>query len=199
MATRRQMRVHCSNVAAGVFAVVMPIACLIGACTNLEDGNDDRSDSGAVGAGTDGGAGVGGNGSISCTATGTGCLCIADDSQPGQLTVCSPTSVASGDAERGVCCVAESLCACIRYTCRSDPGSSFCQCGSVSSLGGVTLGDPAAACPTPATGQHCCFSQDNATCICARLDCADGETEVDNCSAVAAGACRSGEEIAACR
>ena len=70
--------------------------------------------------------------------------------------------------ERGVCCVAQSLCTCTPYTCRSDPSSSFCQCGSVVALAGVTLGTAVAECPAPTAAQKCCFSQDNASCICSR-------------------------------
>src|SRR5262249_40631550 len=117
----------------------------------------------------------------------------------GQLTACSPASVVQGATEQGVCCTAESLCWCIRYTCRSDPSSSYCQCGSVATLATVTLGSPVAACPAPAAGQKCCFSQDNASCICSRLACAAEETEVPGCSATAAGACNPGEAIGACR
>ena len=136
---------------------------------------------------------------ISCNASGSGCLCIAGDPQPGQITTCTPASVAQGETERGVCCVTQSLCACTRYTCRSDPASSFCQCGSVLTLASVTLGTAVAECPTPGPEQKCCMSQDNASCICSRLACAAEETQMPNCSATAAGACASGEDITACR
>jgi hypothetical protein len=161
----------------------------------------DNIPSGPSGGGADGGGGSGAStgASISCNATGTGCLCIANDGQPSQLGECSPTSVATTDTERGVCCVTQALCTCIRYTCRSNPASSYCQCGPVSTLESVTVGSPAAECPAPVTGQKCCFSQDNASCICSRLACAAEEAEVPNCSAATAGACPSGEDIAACR
>jgi hypothetical protein len=153
-----------------------------------------------VAGGAPGGGGAGASGAtISCNATGSGCLCIADDAQPGTLAACSPVSVTTSEAERGVCCVAESLCTCTRYTCRSDPASSYCQCGSVAILATVTLGDQTAECPPPAAGQKCCFSPDNASCICSRLGCAAEETEVSACAAVTAGACATGEDIAACR
>jgi hypothetical protein len=189
-------RVRCGSVVNGAFAVSLTITGLIGGCDGRDDVPGGRADAGSLGGGNDDG---GASSSISCNPTGNGCLCIVADNQPGQLAVCNPASVVQNETERGVCCVAEALCACLRYTCRSDPNSSFCQCASVSSLAGVTLGNPVAECPPPASGQTCCFSQDNATCICARLACADDEVEVANCSASAAGACRSGEEIAACR
>jgi hypothetical protein len=191
MATRRPLRVHCGFVANVLFAVV---AC-IAACDGRDNVAGGLVDGGNVGTGSGGSGGS----TISCNPTGGGCLCIADDAQPGQLTECSPTSVAQSEMEHGVCCVTQALCACLRYTCRSDPGSSFCQCGSVSTLASVTIGSPVAECPAPAAGKHCCFSQDNATCICSGLACADEETEVAGCSASAAGACNSGEDITACR
>ena len=195
----RAPRVRCDNVANVALASILSIAGFAGGCDGRDDVAGGRIGGGSLG-GTDGSGGAGGeSSSISCNPTGTGCLCIVEDSQPGQLDACSPASVVQDEMERGVCCVAESLCACLRYTCRSDPGSSFCQCGSASSLAGVTLGNPVAECPPPASGQTCCFSQDNATCICARISCAEGEVAVANCSAIAAGACRSGEDIAACR
>ena len=153
--------------------------------------------------GSGGGAGGAGGGlggsTISCNPTATGCLCFADDTQPSQITDCSPASVVQGATEQGVCCTAQSLCSCLRYTCRSDPASSYCQCGSVATLATVTLGSPVAACPAPVAPQACCFSQDNQSCICSRLACAAEETEVAGCSAAVAGACAAGEEIAKCR
>jgi hypothetical protein len=194
----RASRVRCDNVANVVLASILSMTGLAGGC----DGRDDiagRIGDGSVGGTQGGGGGDDDGSSISCNPTGTGCLCIVADSQPGQLDACSPASIVQSETERGICCAAESLCTCLRYTCRSDPGSSFCQCASVSSLAGVTLGSAVADCPPPASGQTCCFSEDNATCICARLACAEGEVSVENCSAVTAGACRSGEDIAACR
>jgi hypothetical protein len=167
------------------------------------EANTDRTGSatldGSVGSGGTGGFGGTSGSTISCNPTGTGCLCIVDDSQPGQLTACSPASVVQGTTEQAVCCTAQSLCSCIRYTCRSDPASSYCQCGSVAILATVTLGSPAAECPAPTAQQKCCFSQDNASCICSLLACAAEETEVAGCSAAAAGACSAGAAIAACR
>jgi hypothetical protein len=195
MAARRAPRVRCGIVA----NVALVLALQVAACeTGGGPPGGSLSDAGSGGAG--GGASGGSSGStISCNPTAGGCLCIANDTQPSTIDRCSPTSVAQNDMERGVCCTAQSLCTCIRYICRSDPGSSFCQCGSVPSLASVTLGSPVAECPTPIGTQKCCFSQDNASCICSGLACGAGETEVTNCSAAAAGACSSGEEIAACR
>jgi hypothetical protein len=124
---------------------------------------------------------------------------VLDDPQPGQIATCTPTSVAQNEMERGVCCLTQALCICTAYTCRSNPASSYCQCGSVSALAGVTLGSLVAECPAPSGEQKCCFSRDNASCTCARLACAAEETEVPNCSATTAGACSPGEEIATCR
>ena len=161
-------------------------------------GRDDVA-SGPPGSGVGGDNGGATGSTISCNPTGTGCLCIVDDTQPGQLTACSPTSVAANAMEQGVCCVAQSLCTCTRYTCRSDPSSSYCTCGSVAILTTVTLGSPVAECPTPAPGKKCCFSQDNASCICSGLACGPEEIEVANCSAAAAGVCANGEAIDKCR
>jgi len=200
MATRRLAYIRCAFVANVLHGTLLLITACIFGCDGRDNVAGGLTDGGNVGAGGAGGGRGGSIGSsISCNPTSGGCLCIADDAQPGQLTECSPTSVAQSETERGVCCVTQALCACTRYTCRSDPASSFCQCGSVSTLASVTLGSPAADCPAPTAGQHCCFSQDNASCICARLACAEEETEVASCSAAAAGACVSGEEIAACR
>ena len=147
-----------------------------------------------------GGASGGSTGStISCNPTAGGCLCIVDDAQPGQLAECSPSSVAQSALEQGVCCVAQSLCTCLRYTCRSDPASSYCQCGSVLALAAVTLGAQVAECPAPTAEQKCCFSPDNDMCICSRLACAAEEIQVANCSGARAGACNDGETITACR
>lgn len=156
--------------------------------------------SGHVQPGADGGGGDGGpGGSISCNPVGPACLCELDAPQPGQLTTCSPTSVAANDMQRGVCCLTQALCICTPFTCRSDPASSYCQCGSVSALAAVTLGSPVAECPPPTAAQKCCFSADNDSCTCANLPCAAEETEVATCSATTAGACDSGEEITTCR
>jgi hypothetical protein len=171
----------------------MSLAALIAGC----DGRDNVP-GGTTGSGSIGGGG-GANATISCNATGTGCLCIVNDPQPGQLDACTPTSVVQSEAERGVCCVTQSICSCIRYTCRSDPASSFCQCGSVANLSTVTLGVPAAECPPPTATQKCCFSPDNASCICSGLACGAEEMPVANCAASTAGACAPGEEIMACR
>jgi hypothetical protein len=199
MATRRPQRVRCDIVANVVFASLMSVAGLTAGCETRDDVAGGLGDSGTLGGGGAGGGGGSGAATISCNPTGTGCLCIVGDSQPGQAATCSPTSVPQNEMERGVCCVAQSLCSCIRYTCRSDPASSFCQCASVATLAAVTLGSPVAECPAKTGTQKCCFSQDNATCICSGLACAAEETEVPSCSATAAGACRSGEEINACR
>jgi hypothetical protein len=199
MATRRQ--VYCGIVANVLCATSLSIVALLASCAARDDVATGRTDSGSLGGDGDDGGGDGGSSgaTIACNPTGTGCLCIAGDSQPGQLAACSPASVAQNAMEHGVCCVAVSLCACIRYTCRSDTATSFCQCGSVLDLASLTIGTQVAECPPPMAGEKCCFSQDNATCICSRLACAAEEAEVPNCSAAAAGACRSGEEIAACR
>jgi hypothetical protein len=186
MATRRPPRVRCGVVANVAVAFVLAIA-----------GCDAKGD-GPGGVRIDGGGG-GASGSISCNTTAGGCLCFVDDAQPGDVNTCSPTSVVANEMERGVCCLTLSLCTCTRYSCRSDPGSSFCQCGSVTTLAGVTLGSPVAECPAPTADQKCCFSQDNDTCVCSRLACAAEETAVSSCSATAAGACNSDEEIDTCR
>src|SRR5262245_28823400 len=180
--------------------VAFVAALAIGGCD--AKGDPPGSPVGGVGAGGGAVGGAGGDSSgstISCNPTGTGCLCIADDTQPGQLDACSPTSVVQGATEQAICCTAQSLCSCIRYTCRSDPSSSFCQCGSVATLATVTLGSAVAECPAPTAQQKCCFSPDNGTCICSGLACAAEETAVPNCSAAAAGACNEGEAIAKCR
>jgi hypothetical protein len=191
-------RVDCANIANRAGGLVMSVLAAFVACDNRETGAGSRPPDGS-GTGAASGSGAASGAAISCNPSGGGCLCIAGDAQPGQLTTCSPASVVETDAERGVCCVAQALCTCTRYTCRSDPASTFCQCGSTLALAGVTLGAPAAECPPPASGQKCCFSQDNASCICSRLACAAEESEVPNCSAVAAGACPGGEDITACR
>ena len=190
MPAPRTRRVRCAIVANVTFILTLAVA----ACRDDVAG-------GPTGAGATGGTGAAGSSgaSVSCSSTGTGCLCIANDAQPGQLTDCSPTSVVENDMEKGVCCVAQALCSCVRYTCRADPASSYCQCGPVSTLATVTVGSPVVECPAPAAGQKCCFSQDNASCICSRLACAAEETEVPACSAAAAGACPAGEDIPACR
>jgi hypothetical protein len=194
MAARRPPRDRCVVVANVAIAFTLFVVCFVVACIGRDVAGGPPGSSGT--GGSNGGAG---GPAISCNPTGTGCLCILDDAQPGQLTTCSPSSVAQNDMEKGVCCVAQSLCTCTRYTCRSDPASSYCQCGSVAILATVTLGTAVADCPAPTAGQKCCFSQDNASCICSRLACAAEETEVADCSATAAGACTSGEAIAACR
>jgi hypothetical protein len=102
MATRRPHRVRCGFVANVLFAVTLPAASFIVGC----EGRDNVPGGGALGG--VGGSGAGGAGStISCNPTGGGCLCIVDDAQPGQLTECSPTSVAQSAMERGVCCVVQ--------------------------------------------------------------------------------------------
>jgi hypothetical protein len=199
MATRRPPRVRCSIVVNVPFASLLAIAGVIVGCEGRDNVAGGRLDAGGGSSGGGSGAGGSGNGSISCNPTGAGCLCIVDDPQPGQLTACSPTSVAQNEMERGICCLTLSLCTCIRYTCRSAPASSFCQCGTVTDLAAVTLGDPVAECPMPVAGQKCCFSGDNATCSCALRDCDAAESEVPNCSAVNAGACNGGEGIPTCR
>ena len=195
--------------------VVLAAAFAIGGCnaTSTPPGSGPLGGSaGGSGGGDTGGGPLGGNGggpggangglggsTISCNGTGTGCLCIVDDTQPGTITDCTPTSVVQGATEQGVCCTAQSLCTCLRYTCRSDPGSSYCPCGSVATLATVTLGSPVAECPAPVAPQVCCFSQDNQSCICSRLACAAEEMQVAGCSGAVAGACNPGEEIARCR
>ena len=201
MATRRRETIRYGIVVNVPCAIGLSIVALIAGCAPRDDVATGTADAGSLGGADDAGWGEGGSGgaTISCNGTGGGCLCILGDSQPGQLAVCSPASVAQGAIEQGVCCLAVSLCTCIRYTCRSDPATSFCQCGSVLDLAAVTVGTQVAECPPPTAAQKCCHSQDNGTCICARLACAAEETEVANCSAAAAGACPGGEEIAACR
>jgi hypothetical protein len=194
---RRPSRVRCDIVA----NVLVAFALSVAACT-ADDVASGHVQTGTGGSGADGGAGGGGGGlggSISCNPVGPACLCELDSPQAGQLTTCSPTSVAANDMQRGVCCLTQSLCICTPYTCRSNPASSYCQCGSVSALAPVTLGSPVAECPTPSAQQKCCFSPDNDSCTCALLPCAAEETEVPNCSATAAGACNSGEELDTCR
>jgi hypothetical protein len=195
MATRRLASVRCAFVVNSASTFVLALGALIAGCDGRDDIAGGTADSGANGSGGSGGSGA----TISCNATGTGCLCIVNDPQPGQIDACTPTSVARDETEQGVCCVTQSICTCIRYACRSDPGSSFCQCGSVANLATVTVGVPVAACPAPTAAQKCCFSPDNSTCICSGLACGPEETPVANCSATAAGACAPGEEIAACR
>jgi hypothetical protein len=200
MAMRRQADGGCGVVANVLHAFVLFVAASFAACDDRGGAGSRPDDSGALG-GDEGGGGAGGASgqTISCSASGDGCLCLIGDPQPGQITACDPVSVARGEAERGVCCVTQSLCTCVPYTCRSDPASSFCQCGSVPTLATVTLGTAVAECPAPTAQQKCCFSQDNASCICSGLACAVEETQVSNCSATAAGACLAGEDIAACR
>ena len=199
----RLLVVRCGVIVNVCAAVALSFAMLNAACDTRGDVAGGQPDSGSLSGDGDGGVGGAGGGSggstISCNPTGSGCLCIVDDSQPGQLAACSPASVGQSALEQGVCCVAVSLCACIRYTCRSDPATSYCQCGSVLDLASVTIGAQAAECPPPTAAQKCCFSRDNATCICSRLACAAEETDVPNCSATAAGACPGGQEISACR
>ena len=182
-------------------AFALFVAASLAACEDRGGAGSRPPDSGALDGDQGGGAANGGSGgqTISCSASGGGCLCLVGDPQPGHITTCSPVSVARSETERGVCCVTQSLCTCTPYTCRSDPASSFCQCGSVASLAAVTLGTAVAECPAPTAQQKCCFSQDNASCICSGLACAAEETQVPNCSATAAGACPAGEDIAACR
>lgn len=186
---RRLSRVRCGIVANVLLAFALSVA---GCAADDVAGGHVTVDGG-------GGSGGGPGGSISCNPVGPACLCELDAPQPGQLTTCSPTSVAATDTQRGVCCLTQSLCICTPFTCRSNPASSYCQCGSVSALAAVTLGSPVAECPPPTAAQKCCFSADNDSCTCANLPCAAEETEVANCSATAAGACDSGEEIDTCR
>lgn len=183
----------------GLEASLLAVSMFVAGCNAR--GGDRGVGHGGGGTGDDAGADSSGeaSASIACNPSATGCLCLVDDGQAGQIDACSPTSVAENETERGVCCVSQSLCVCIRYTCRSDPGSSFCQCGSVLNLSSLTSGSLVGECPEPSAQQRCCFSQDNGTCICSRLACAGEEIAVANCSAAAAGACRPGEEIAACR
>ena len=197
MAMRRHAVVGCGMVANGWLAFALFVAASFAACEDRGGAGSRPPDSGAL----DGVGGAGGSSgqAISCTASGGGCLCLVGDPQPGQLTTCSPVSVAPSETERGVCCVTQSLCTCTPYTCRADPASSFCQCGAAATLATVTLGTAVAECPAPTAQQKCCFSQDNASCICSGLACAAEETQVPNCSATAAGACPAGEDIAACR
>lgn len=204
MAMRRHAGVGCGMVANDLVAFALIVAASLAACEERNGGAGSRPPDGGEGGSTGGGTGGSGNGgpgpTISCSPSGGGgCLCLVGDPQAGSIADCSPVSVAQAETERGVCCLAESLCTCTRYTCRADPASSFCQCGSVLTLAGVTLGTFVAECPAPTAQQKCCFSQDNATCICSGLACAAEETQVPNCSATAAGACRAGEDIAACR
>jgi hypothetical protein len=195
MAARRSAGVLCAIVANVAFAVALTTA----GCIAKGDPPGSASVDGSTG-GNGGGAGGASGSTISCNPTAGGCLCIADDEQPGQLTDCGPGSVAQNALEQGVCCTAVSLCTCLRYTCRSDPASSYCQCGSVVDLASVTLGTQVAECPVPTEAQKCCFSPDNHMCICSRVAaCAAEEMQVSSCSAAVAGACNSGEEIAACR
>lgn len=197
MATRRRLRVSCGFVANAASVFVLSVGALVTSCEGRDNPPGGTTGNGSFGGA--GGGGAGASGSISCNPTGTGCLCIINDSQAGQLTECSPTSVPANENEGGVCCVTQAICVCTRYTCRSDPGSSFCQCGSVANLATVTLGSPVAECPAPTGTQKCCFSPDNSTCICSGLACAAEEMQVASCSATAAGACAPGEEITACR
>ena len=196
---RRLSRVRCGIVvndflARSLFSIAFALSVAGCAADDVASGH---VQTGTGGTGGTGGGGPGG--SISCNPVGPACLCELDAPQAGQLTTCSPTSVAANDMQRGVCCLTQSLCICTPFTCRSNPSSSYCQCGSVSALAAVTLGSPVAECPTPTAQQKCCFSPDNDSCTCANLPCAAEETEVANCSATAAGACDSGEEIGTCR
>src|SRR5262245_38264269 len=115
MATRRRHSVHCGIVANVRSVVALYIFYLIAGCTARDDAAGGRTDGGPLGEDDAGGMAQGdtGGATISCNPTGSGCLCIVDDSQPGQLAACSPTSVTQSPMEQGVCCVALSLCACI--------------------------------------------------------------------------------------
>jgi hypothetical protein len=201
MAIRRHVRVGCRIIANVAVALALLVVGAMAACEGRDDGAGTRPPDGGDGAlgGAQGGGGAGSGSSISCNQSGGGCLCLAGDAQPGAVATCSAASVVQSAMEQGVCCVAQALCACTRYTCRSDAASSFCQCGSVLSLASVTLGTSVAECPAKMSEQRCCFSRDNATCICSRLACSAEETEVSSCSAAAAGACDSGQQIEACR
>jgi hypothetical protein len=179
--------------------VLLVAACSAGCNVRGGGGAGIRTDGASTDDAEGGGFGGSGGATISCNSSATGCLCLIGDSQPGQITTCSPTSVAQNEMERGVCCVAQALCTCIRYTCRSDPATSYCQCGSTVDLATVTLGTQVAECPPPTTDQKCCASPDNGSCICSRLACGAEEIQVANCSATAAGACMAGGEIPACR
>src|SRR5262245_54039195 len=110
MATRRRETIRCGIVANVRCATALSIVALIAGCDVQDDDvATDRGDAGSLGG--DGGGGGGGfsGATIACNPTGTGCLCIAGDSQAGQLAACSPASVAQSAMERGVCCVAVSL------------------------------------------------------------------------------------------
>jgi hypothetical protein len=199
MAIARHVSAGCRIVANVTLALAALIACTVAACEDRGGAGGRPPDAGDGAVGGVQGDGASGGASISCNQSGGGCLCLVGDAQPGAIATCSPASVVQDATEQGVCCLAQALCTCTRYTCRSDPASSFCQCGAVLSLASVTLGTSVAECPAKLPEQKCCLSSDNATCICSRLACSAEEVEVPNCSAAAAGACEGDQAIEACR
>ena len=94
------------------------------------------------------------------------------------------------DTERGVCCLTAGPVHVHAVHVPLGSGVVVLPVRLGGRAGRRDAGDLVAECPAPTAGQKCCFSQDNATCICSGLACAAEETQVANCSATAAGACR---------
>jgi hypothetical protein len=113
----------------------------------------------------------------SCYAFSTGsCLCYTGSPNS---TVCNATSVVQSSDQSGVCCDTGAVCTCNAYACKSDSTQGLCTC---STAGDTTIpGSAVTACPSPASGTHCCLLRDQHKCICAPGACTGGE-EVPICT-----------------
>ena len=130
-----------------------------------------------------------------CSQTPSGCLCAGREDQPGDLAVCSGSSVAVHNGEMGACCGTVDLCTCDAFACKSDAALGFCQCGPSASIGATIEGPAIAACPGTA-GQKCCLSADTRVCICSAADCESGTTAVPSCALSVVAVCGDGQQSA---
>ena len=163
-------------------------------------GCESSSAAGPGGRGGTSGTGSGGSGVLSCSGTPTGCLCIGGDSEPGQLTSCSMSSVVTSEGQQGVCCQGPILCYCDAYLCKHDMNAGYCECGTAFVVNmDVANGMVVQACPAPTAQQKCCFLESAGTCTCSTLDCEDA-TPVPSCSLATVTLCQSDEQsLNACK
>src|SRR5207253_6254411 len=106
-------------------------------------------DSGTPQPGTGGGAGGAAGGDRTCSMTPSGCFCL-QGTDPG-LAGCNTTSVVKNSGERGACCDDGSgFCKCDAYSCKSNPTTKICVCGTSVTVGlEVMSGSQVAECPAP--------------------------------------------------
>jgi hypothetical protein len=183
--------------------LLVALALLVGACgsgggksgTGGASGAGGASGSGvagrAGGAGSPGGAGGAGGAAVTCTTSASGCQCHEGPPADQELT-CTPTSVATGAGDVGVCCQGF-LCSCTAYICRYESGLNFCSCAPSYTVTGIVNGPVVTSCPVPTGNVKCCFEAALNNCTCAPGDCAEPLDEVPSCSIADVTVCQNGD------